>query len=174
MAAYAGNQERAVEGLVEGDVLAEFVQQRAPWTGTASELLDLLNSATPESIRKQKGWFTKPRQVGDHLRSLAPALRRTGVDVSIGEKREPRTGRRLIVISRNGCREALRDSSPSSPSSPYPESGWDCRWSPTEPAPSVTPMSVANAGITGAGDDGDRSDDAGMPSDPAQPDEEIL
>ena len=46
-----------------------------------TELLVELNKRTPENITRRKDWFSRPRQVSNALRRLAPGLRRVGVEV---------------------------------------------------------------------------------------------
>jgi hypothetical protein len=85
MSAYDSNCEQAAEATLDGDPVADLartlVKTDANWTGTASDLLKALNAKTPEPTQRQADWFTKPRQVGDELRRLAPALRHVGIDV---------------------------------------------------------------------------------------------
>jgi hypothetical protein len=155
MQAYAGNQQNAVDALLDGDSLAEFVRRTAPWTGTAAELLEALNASTPEGVRKQKDWFAKPRQVADHLRSLAPALRRAGLEVHVGDRREARTGRRLITLKRTYAEKSGQCSSPSSPPSPRIEMGSDGG---SGAADSVVHPATVRYPTNGQGDDGDAGD----------------
>ncbi len=96
--AYTENRQGAVEATLDGDPVADVVRAIAPWAGTATELLSVLNERTPENITKQKGWFTKARQVSDALRRLAPALRRVEIDVAFVRHGHART--RLVEIGR--------------------------------------------------------------------------
>jgi hypothetical protein len=67
-----------------------------------------VNSRAPEDAKRRKDWFSRPRQVGDALRRLAPALRKVGLEVIF--RREPNTGRRLIdiTISEDGGHDPSR------------------------------------------------------------------
>lgn len=96
--AYAANRQGAVEAILDGDPVADVVHALAPWTGTATELLSELNKLTPDHIKKGKGWFSRPRQVSDALRRLAPGLRRVGFGVDFGRHGHTRT--RVIEIVR--------------------------------------------------------------------------
>jgi hypothetical protein len=120
MRAYEGNRSQAVEATLDGDPIADLVKvlAKASWVGTAKELLDELTRRTPEASHRQKDWPTKPRQVGDAVRRLAPALRQIGIDVTF--KRQ--ASRRLIELSQSTSpdTECLISSS-SSASSPTPE-----------------------------------------------------
>jgi hypothetical protein len=115
LAAYASNRQGAVEVVLDGDVLADVVRALGTWQGTASELFAELNRRAPDDLKRRKDWFSRPRQVADALRRLAPALRRVGIDVTFGE-REAHTRRRIIAVEKVGA-----DASPSSPSSPSPD-----------------------------------------------------
>jgi len=113
--AYRRNRQGAVEATLDGDPVADVVRAIAPWTGTATELLAVLNTRTPDHITKQKGWFTRARPVSDALRRLAPALRKVGVEVNF-DHREPHTRRRLIQMEKGGSTTV-----PAVPSVPTPE-----------------------------------------------------
>ena len=115
---YAANRQGALEIMLDGDPVGELVRTLAPWEGTATDLLEKLNAATPDEVKRQKGWFTRPRQVTDTLRRLAPQLRHVEIEVDL-TRRQPRTGRRWIVLAK----VAVTSSSPSSPSSPEQQEG---------------------------------------------------
>lgn len=110
---YTRNRQGATEAVLEGDCvgdLARALVNEAPhrWEGTASELLAELNRVTSSEIKRRKDWFSRPRQVSDALRRLAPNLRKTGLEVTLPGKhnREPGTGRRIIVLERTETRGA--------------------------------------------------------------------
>jgi hypothetical protein len=71
----------AIRRLVEGD---------GRWTGTASELLAAI---TPDSPPRR--WPSAPHVLSGQLRRLAPALRRTGIDVEFAHG-----GRRRLIYLR--------------------------------------------------------------------------
>ena len=100
--AYEENRQGAVEATIDGDPLVEavraLVEKTPTWDGTATEFLAELNQRTPEAITRRKEWFSKPRQVSDAVRRLAPALRRIGIDATFIKVGKTRT--RLIQISR--------------------------------------------------------------------------
>jgi len=112
LSVYAESRQNVVEATLDGDPVVEVVRKITPWTGTASELLAELNMRTPDTIAKRKDWFSKPRQVSDALRRLAPGLRRTGIDVTFLKQGHNRT--RLIDFAR-------LDASASSASSTSPD-----------------------------------------------------
>ncbi len=83
------------------DVVRALVE-KAPhrWEGTATDLLTELNQRTSEAIKRRKDWFSRPRQISDAMRRLAPSLRKGAIEVTLPDKhnREPGTGRRLITV----------------------------------------------------------------------------
>ncbi len=152
--AYAENRHGAVEATLDGDPVADVVRAIAPWTGTATELLAELNTRTPETITKRKGWFTRSRQVSDALRRLAPGLRRVGVEVDF--TRQAHTGRRMIALA---IENAGSSASPASPSSPGPVSqGVEGDAQGDAPAPASPASSPEHPNVYGRGDEGDAGD----------------
>ena len=87
--AYAGNRQGAVEATLDGDPVADVIRAIAPWSGTATELLAEVTRWTPETITRRKDWFSKPRQVSDSLRRLAPGLRKVGIEVTFARQAIP-------------------------------------------------------------------------------------
>jgi hypothetical protein len=88
--AYAANRQNAIEVMLEHDQLAKAVKAmvKDEWTGTASELLDVLGPTTK---------ITNSKVLSDELRRLAPMPRTVGIDVT----HEKRTAdRREIKIAR--------------------------------------------------------------------------
>ncbi len=108
--AYERNRHGAVDDLLEGDPVVDLVRTICPWTGTATALLQLANDTLPDIVTRRKDWFTKPRQIADALRRLAPALRGRGIDVTFPRVGKDRT--RTIRIEEVGL-----DASASSASS---------------------------------------------------------
>jgi hypothetical protein len=97
--AYTGNREAANELTLEASPIAPIVRKLAKirFTGTASELLDRLNSLATDEQRRQKGWPANGRALSGSLRRIAPNLRAVGINVEFlgntGSNRD-----RLIVI----------------------------------------------------------------------------
>ena len=84
---YAANRQAAIDVVLEHDVLARAVRALGEWTGTASELLDLVGPA----VR-----IPNAKVLSDELNRLAPMLRTVGIDL-----RHHRTNaRRGITIAR--------------------------------------------------------------------------
>ena len=97
--AYTGNREAANELTLEASVLASYLKQvaEAGFTGTATELLKLLNDKAADDIRRQKGWPTNGRGLSNALRRIAPNLRAVGVHVDFDRQGQNRT--RTIILS---------------------------------------------------------------------------
>ena len=116
MAIYAGNRAQAVEATLDGDPVADLLRGFGSWSGTATELLAELNRGDLAAHLRPKDWPTKPRQIGDAVRRLAPALRQVGVDVQFLKGRKHG---RLIAIVGPG-QPVTPPASPASPFVPTP------------------------------------------------------
>ncbi len=128
-AAYCGNRDEAVEGVIDADPVAAAVRavmlERTEWTGTASDLLGALGEAAGERIAKSKTWPDSPRALSGRLRRAATFLRKIGIEVSF--EREGRARTRVIRITAAGAesvpeRGGAQPSAPSAPSAPRPKS----------------------------------------------------
>ena len=126
-AAYCGNRDEAVDGVIEGDPIAAAVRAlmatRTEWTGTASELLGALAEQAGERVAKAKSWPESPRVLAGRLRRAATFLRKIGIEIGFG--REGRARTRIIRISTAEPSSpetgGARPSAPSSPSAPLPK-----------------------------------------------------
>jgi hypothetical protein len=121
--AYTGNRQAANALSLEASPVAPFLQRvaKAGFTGTASDLLPLLNEQANEALKHQQSWPKNGRALSNSLRRIAPNLRATGVEVAFGG-RDGGTGRRLITIKDIPIAEQRGDcASPSSPPSQTPE-----------------------------------------------------
>jgi len=82
MAAYGGNQESANELALEASVVAkpllELLNEKCSWSGSASELLKLLEERVDDRAKRQHGWPKNPRSLSGHLKRLSPNLREVG------------------------------------------------------------------------------------------------
>jgi len=102
--AYEANILGANAICLEADVVAGAVQalaEHAPrWEGSAAELLEKLNEIAGEEATGDKHWPTVANWLTNRLRRIAPALRRSGVDVEFDDKARPK---RIIIstTSRN-------------------------------------------------------------------------
>ena len=121
-AAYCGNRDEAVEGVIEADPIAATVRvlmaARMEWTGTASELLGALAEQAGERVAKSKTWPDSPRALSGRLRRAATFLRKIGIEITFDREGHERTrtiritkgtspasdiGRDTIVRSVRGC-----------------------------------------------------------------------
>jgi len=146
---YLGNRQTAVVDALDGDPVGDAVRGVAPWTGTASELLALLTAKTSENLTKRKEWFSKPRQVSDALRRLAPALRRVGIEVTFTKAGRNRT--RLIEISRIPASASSADPNSQADADEPADEGADA-------ADCVRPSSAENPNVYRLADTADAAD----------------
>lgn len=125
--AIRSNRAAANETVVDADplsdairmVLAEYgvpwdLGQR--WSGTPTELLEKVNVMAPDTVKRERGWPKDAARLGSRLRRLAPALSRTGVDIT--EARVGRNRTRTITIEEKGGPDL-----PSAPSAPENSKG---------------------------------------------------
>jgi hypothetical protein len=100
-AAYCGNRDEAVEGVLDADPIAGTVRAlmatRTVWTGTASDLLGALAELMGERAAKPKSWPDNPRPLAGRLRRAATFLRKVGIEMNFG--REGRARTRTINIT---------------------------------------------------------------------------
>jgi hypothetical protein len=120
MAAYLDNRGtanvQALESSPVGPAVLRFCEtidiRNGGWEGTAADLLDALESREGPECRKRKEWPGTPRAMGGAMRRLAPALRRVGIDVALGERESGGQRRRLITLERT-CGAPSHSSRPS-------------------------------------------------------------
>ena len=114
-AAYAGNRDEMVDSVIEADpvgsAIRSMMSQRTEWTGTASDLLGVLNEEVVEKGRRNKAWPTMASALSGRVRRAATFLRSVGIDITFERKGRGRT--RIIRITR-GLEDVLtRSSAPS-------------------------------------------------------------
>jgi hypothetical protein len=128
-AAYCGNRDEAVEGVIDADPIAAAVRAmtatQTEWTGTASDLLGALGQLAGERVAKSKTWPDSPRALAGRLRRAATFLRKIGIE--IGFEREGRGRTRIIRITTTPNQPAseqagAQPSTPSASSAPMPKS----------------------------------------------------
>jgi hypothetical protein len=94
--AYSNNRRAAIENIIEADPVAALVREimadRAEWTGSASDLLQVGTS--------RAGWPKSPRALAGRLRRAQPFLRTIGIEIAFD--REGRFGTRTIRITAIG------------------------------------------------------------------------
>ena len=113
--AYTANTGNVAADVVSSDpvasAVAELVEQLGNWSGTATDLLALLNSRVPPDMRPSKGWPTDGSRLSSRLKGASQALLAVGVNYE-----KLRDGKaRQVHLTR--C-----DSSHSEPSLPSPAS----------------------------------------------------
>ena len=127
-AAYGGNRDEAVYGVIEADPVAgalrAFMATRTVWTGTASDLLGALAVAV-ERVAESKTWPDSPRALSGLLRRAATFLRKIGIEIAF--KKEGRARTRIIHITATAPsavheNTGARPSEPSAPSASAPKS----------------------------------------------------
>ena len=121
--AYCGNQDEAVENVVEADPVAAAVRavmaEQTEWTGTASDLLGALAEEAGERVAKSKTWPASPRALSGRLRRAATFLRKVGIKIDYAKEGRART--RIIRISRAADSTGAAPSRPSAPSAAMAE-----------------------------------------------------
>ncbi len=163
LAAYTDNRSAANDLALEASVVVPAVQQildEGDWKGTATDLLALLNGRADEATRRQRAWPTSSRALSNHLRRIAPNLRRTSVEVEFG--REGHSRRRLITM-RKVTESASASSSSSAPpleAAPNLHLPADALRTQTSPADDVKtiPASASGPHQTSPGDHADDAD----------------
>lgn len=102
MAAYDANRQMTNEQVFESDPVAvaiqKFITTQHPtngWEGTATELLEALNTIVTEEMRRSRMWPQKVNALGNAVDRAAPLLRPKGIHVT---KRNTGT-KRLIMLT---------------------------------------------------------------------------
>src|SRR5262249_43918530 len=119
--------------------LLDWLSRKGGWSGTAGDLLAVLEEQMPDQAKRHKTWPKSAKSMADQLRRLAPNLRRAGWDVTFAPRQHRK---RLIVIERAGSPE------PAPCSSSLASSERACESMPA----------AANAGKLFGDDDGDAND----------------
>lgn len=99
-AAYDGNREEAIEDVLDADpvtaAVRAFIAERMSWSGTASQLLNVLAGEVEDRVTRSKAWPQSARPLSARLRRGATFLRKVGIAVDFA--REGPGGRRVISI----------------------------------------------------------------------------
>jgi putative DNA primase/helicase len=99
MDVYRENRRDVIETTFEADLVAvairDWIGLDHPdgWTGTATELLTMLNARVNEATRRSKLWPLSAQGLGNRIDRVAPLLRNKGFVV---ERRH--SGQRIIII----------------------------------------------------------------------------
>jgi hypothetical protein len=81
------------------------IAERGGWSGTASELLTLLNKENGVD-RRQQGWPKTPAALSGQLRRLLPSLNSTGIIVQM-QKTAGTNSRKIISIGKAGAEQSV-------------------------------------------------------------------
>jgi hypothetical protein len=119
-AAYCGNRNEAIEGVIEADPIASAVRAlmaaRAEWTGTASGLLSALTDQTQARVALGKEWPDTPKKLGDRLRRAATFLRKIGIEIGFNREGHARTRMIRITVGFTDPAPERERAQPSAPS----------------------------------------------------------
>jgi hypothetical protein len=104
MNAYTANIAGAVETILHHNTVAtavrDFMAMQQPattWTGTATELLELLGRVAGEKATKTKFWPTDGARLSGRLRRVATFLRKVGIEINLAQEGHQRT--RTVTIT---------------------------------------------------------------------------
>jgi len=92
----AGAVEEAVTNDIVGAAVAEFMDGKEEWEGTATELLEALKEL-PSVNEKDKAWPKRPHTLTRRLNKIKAALADYGISVEVDRTME----KRCVVISNN-------------------------------------------------------------------------
>jgi hypothetical protein len=108
-AAYCGNRDEAVEGVIDGDPVATAVRglmtTQKEWTGTASDLLGVLADMAGERVAKSKTWPDNSRVLAGRLRRAATCLRKIGIAIDFARQGRARTRNIRITSGQSSASE---------------------------------------------------------------------
>ncbi len=87
VAAFRINQESANDAVLSSSLIYPLIRDLAKqeWAGTPTDLLSKLNSMIPGGHSFERGWPTRPRQLTDELRRLAPSLKLACIEVTMSK-----------------------------------------------------------------------------------------
>ena len=112
MKAYAGNIDEAVETVLDANLVATAVRtlmaNQTEWTGTATDLLDLLGRVAGEKATRAKTWPADATRLGGKLRRAATFLRKVGIEIDIGKRQGHARTRTITITSHFAARRRRR------------------------------------------------------------------
>ena len=95
----AGAVEEAVMGDMVGAAIVYFMDGKETWTGTATELLGLLNELPSVNV-KEKAWPKRPHTLTRRLNKIKSALADYGIEV-VSSREGNLSRRRLLQLKNN-------------------------------------------------------------------------
>jgi hypothetical protein len=118
LSAYDGNRDDVVEGMIEADPIAaalrRLMTEQPEWTGTATNLLGVVNKIAADPIVRSKEWPKNPGALSGKLHRAAPFLRKIGIEIAFIREGKRRT--RLIRITMAVPTPEIGGKQPSAPS----------------------------------------------------------
>jgi hypothetical protein len=101
--AYVANRSDANDMTLDASLVSQTVRDwaatlPAPWEGTATDLLKLLEGRVDEKTRNLKTWPGTPQSLSGVLRRLASNLRATGVNITFLPRQHG--GKRIVRVER--------------------------------------------------------------------------
>lgn len=100
MQAYKRNINQATYKAIESSTFANTVctlmSKLDRWTGTAAELLVVLDNKVSDRVRNSRNWIDSPEKVSSQLRRYQSLFRKIGIVISKGKLK----GQRVIVIEK--------------------------------------------------------------------------
>lgn len=103
---YDDNIDEAVETVLNANLVATavrtFIADQKEWSGTATDLLELLGKVAGDKAIRAKTWPADATRLGGKLRQASPFLRKVGIEINIGN-REGHARTRTITITTVGA-----------------------------------------------------------------------
>ena len=169
MRAYWRNIADAVESVIDANPVASAIrafmqnmQNREPWEGTPTELLDAIAGIAGESVTRWKGWPANGQALSRKLNTVNSALRPAGIEITRGEgrnrrrifiSRRPENGREIASLASHASPEGISTGSIASPIASRPEIA----------SPIASRPEAARAAYSAPGDGSDASDAISRP-----------
>jgi len=102
MEAYIRNRDMGRNIVLESDSVAQAILNWNPdnWSGTATELLTILESHIPDSIVRSQFWPKIPSTLSSKLKRLQPAFRESGFNIEWTTNGKGNSKRRIINIDK--------------------------------------------------------------------------
>jgi hypothetical protein len=102
---YEANRQQASETLLANEPIADAIEKflgdgQSVWSGTATELLQMLGYYANDTVKRSKAWPGGPQVLSRRLKRIAPALRSAGIEYTEHEqghrKRKVKVLRKLV------------------------------------------------------------------------------